>query len=230
MLMNREATFPFVTRCVDCGEDPVIEGTWFEIPDLVGVVEDSIAHQLTLRRRKPDQVHLLTHEEDSRSKWNHTPFPLTDKYYSNRNPTRRDAPSWTRDTHLVLLLEAEGPGEEAGRAGVRAHVGDTPCLQEQRERTKWLRQMVQRRFQKALLVLACLPGTWGHHRRCRWIRPALSCALRMRAAMPLISRSETEEAGRTRDNWIFFCHSQCCLLVIITTVSINYGLNWVYKI
>jgi hypothetical protein len=51
MLINREATFPFVTRRVDYGEDPVIEGIWFEIPDLIGVVEDSIAHQLTLCRR-----------------------------------------------------------------------------------------------------------------------------------------------------------------------------------
>lgn len=75
-----------LTGGVDCGEDPVIEGARFEVPDLVGVVEEAVAHQLALPRRQPDQV------------------------------------------HLVLLLETEGPGEEGGGAGVRAHVRDAPRL------------------------------------------------------------------------------------------------------
>ena len=40
----------FFTGGVDCGEDPVIEGARFEVPDLVGVVEEAVAHQLALRR------------------------------------------------------------------------------------------------------------------------------------------------------------------------------------
>jgi len=58
--------------------------------------------------------------------------------------------------HLVLLLEAEGAGEEGGRAGVRAHVGDTPRLQEQRKEEE-VKTSCSRRFQQALLLLlACL--------------------------------------------------------------------------
>lgn len=53
----------FFTRRVDCGEDPVIEGAGLEVPDLVRVVEQPVAHELALRRRQPDQVHLLGYKE-----------------------------------------------------------------------------------------------------------------------------------------------------------------------
>lgn len=75
-----------LTRRVDRGEEPVVEGAGLEVPDLVGVVEEPVAHELVLPRQQPDQV------------------------------------------HLVLLLEAEGSGEEGGGPGVRAHVGDAPRL------------------------------------------------------------------------------------------------------
>ena len=129
----------FFTGGVDCGEDPVIEGARFEVPDLVGVVEEAVAHQLALPRRQPDQVHLLGHT--------HTQFEIRikshaissdkekKKDYWNRDPRRSGAPQWTRKTHLVLLLETEGPGEEGGGAGVRAHVRDAPRLQRQQGTT-----------------------------------------------------------------------------------------------
>lgn len=41
----------------------MIEGARFEVPDLVGVVEETVAYQLALRRREPDQVHLLARRE-----------------------------------------------------------------------------------------------------------------------------------------------------------------------
>lgn len=41
----------------------MIEGAGLEVPDLVGVVEEAVAHQLGLRRRQPDQVHLLGRRE-----------------------------------------------------------------------------------------------------------------------------------------------------------------------
>jgi hypothetical protein len=41
----------------------MIEGAGLEVPDLVGVVEEAVAHQLSLGRRQPDQVHLLGHTQ-----------------------------------------------------------------------------------------------------------------------------------------------------------------------
>lgn len=55
---NKEGN-SFFTRRVDCGEDPMIEGARLKVPDLVWMVEQPVAHQLALRRWKPDQVHLL---------------------------------------------------------------------------------------------------------------------------------------------------------------------------
>ena len=140
MLKDSERWFYlFFTGGVDCGEDPVIEGARFEVPDLVGVVEEAVAHQLPLPRRQPDQVHLLGHTQTVRD-----PNQITRHFlwqgkkndYWNRDPRRSGAPQWTRKTHLVLLLETEGPGEEGGGAGVRAHVRDAPRLQRQQGTTE----------------------------------------------------------------------------------------------
>jgi hypothetical protein len=116
----------FSTRRVDRGEEPVVEGTGLEVPDLVGVVEEPVAHELVLPRQQPDQVHLLGHEELEIQ--SHT-IPLShiriNHQYSNCRRCRAET-----KTHLVLLLEAEGSGEEGGGPGVRAHVGDAPRLGE----------------------------------------------------------------------------------------------------
>lgn len=39
----------------------MIEGAGLEVPDLIVVIEEAVAHQLSLRGRQPDQVHLLGH-------------------------------------------------------------------------------------------------------------------------------------------------------------------------
>jgi hypothetical protein len=111
----------------------MIEGAGLEVPDLVGVVEEAVAHQLSLGRRQPYQVHLLAH----------TQFEIQIKHHAicfdqmNRNRNRRGAAGahgrraklFEKNTHLVLLLEAERPGEEGRRAGLGADVGDAPRLQ-----------------------------------------------------------------------------------------------------
>lgn len=84
---------------------------------------------------------------------------------------KRRVPRAAQETHLVLLLEAEGPGEEGGGAGVRAHVRDAPRLQ-QRRGGMGLREAVLEGSRRHRCC--CLPGTWGRRRRCRWIRPAFS--------------------------------------------------------
>lgn len=41
----------------------MVEGAGLEVPDLVGMVEEPVAHELVIPRQQPDQVHLLGHEE-----------------------------------------------------------------------------------------------------------------------------------------------------------------------
>ena len=66
------------------------------------VVEKAVAHQHALLRRQPDHI-MCTYldAESSRSKSNLTLFP---------------SGATSQETHLVLLLEAEGPGKEDGGA------------------------------------------------------------------------------------------------------------------
>lgn len=47
-----------ITICKNSGKDPLIEGARFKIPDLIGMVEQSLAHELRPRWREPNQMHL----------------------------------------------------------------------------------------------------------------------------------------------------------------------------
>ena len=109
----------------------MVEGAGLEVPDLVGVVEEPVAHELVLPRQQPDQVHLLGHEEGIRDPITHHSMSVTTRidHYSSRRHC-----SGETQTHLVLLLEAEGSGEEGGGPGIRPHVGDAPRLEEGRRR------------------------------------------------------------------------------------------------
>lgn len=46
------------TRRVDSGEDPLIEGTGSEVPDLVRVREQTLAYELGSTWWNPNQMHL----------------------------------------------------------------------------------------------------------------------------------------------------------------------------
>lgn len=138
-----------------------------------------------------------THAEDSRSKSNLTPFPLAEKYYLNRNPNRRDAPSWTRHAPRSPPWGWGCPRGRWSSRRPRARRRYTAPARAERRGGRGQDRSFNKVPEGAASSAACLPGTWGRHRRCRWIRPAFSLALRIRAATPLIARPETE-TGRHR--------------------------------
>lgn len=132
----------------------MVEGAGLEVPDLVGMVEQPVAHELVLPRQQPDQVHLFLDTKNSRS--NHTPFSTTQRrnHYSNCRSAGQSPP---QETYLVLLLEAEGSGEEGGGTGVRAHVGDAPRLEEGKKKMRRRRKRgatgeCSRSFEKVMLL------------------------------------------------------------------------------
>jgi hypothetical protein len=119
------------------------------------VVEEAIAHQLALRRRKPDQVHLLVCTQRNRDP-NQIPrhFPWQKKYYSIAIPpgamSLHERETRTSFSSLRLRVPARKVVEPASARMSAIH---RAC--KSRESRKRLRQVVQECFRRRCL-LACL--------------------------------------------------------------------------
>lgn len=93
------------TRRVDSGEDPLIEGTGSEVPDLVRVREQTLAYELGSTWWNPNQMHLK--QTTSKLHWFKKPKNTNwDQFFFFKIRAK--------NINLVFFFETESAGDEAG--------------------------------------------------------------------------------------------------------------------
>lgn len=97
---NNSTSGELPTRRKDAGEDTLIKRTRPEVPYLVGVREQSLAHELRTVGRQTKQMHLTR------------PDPI--EHHQIKSEKSKITLKPKRLTNLILFLQAEGSGQEAG--------------------------------------------------------------------------------------------------------------------